>query len=167
MKTQQTSKEYFRTQSILHLAMLSSQVLFALIVLVLIATESEPAFADMNNVFLYISIAAILVCVSSASIIYKKEIEKLKQYTSLKDKMKKYQSILIVRYSLVQGTSLLITVFAFLSGLHIFIILALTLSAYMFYMRPSRKAAITDLELSQMDTAMIENDNAFISEIEK
>ena len=163
--TKQTSKEYFKTLSVLHLVLTTSLVFLGLIGSFLILSgKISNSMSNQNKIFLYMVPIFTLGGLLFSNWFYKNKLSELKANNDLNIKMTNYRGILIVRYALIEGP----TFFAFVAVLKTGNLLCLPFIGLMIlamiYWRPTRNSAIADLELSQQEVAIVENPDSIITE---
>lgn len=164
--TKQTSKEYFKTLSILHLALTSGVLFFGLIVsfLILTGTMSNNS-TDLDSIFMYLIPVLILGGLFAGNRIYKNKLAGLKESTDLKAKMTNYRSILINRYAFLEAPAFFALVAVMLTSNLLYLVFAGIMIMFMIYWRPTRNSVIADLELSQQEISVIESPDSIIAEV--
>ena len=163
----QTSKEYLKTLSILHLALTVSPVIFGLVGFYLISIGSiliDSAVLDM--VFTYIVPVFIVGGVFGSNWIYKNKLNQLKEENDFNLKMSSFRGALILRYALLEGPALFSVVVAMITSNPLFLVFTGIMVGFMFYWKPTKDTVIADLQLSQQEIIILENPDAIIAEWE-
>lgn len=163
--TTQTSNEYFRALSIVHLALTIGLVCMGLIGFYLIFSGTmSNNMTDLNMTFLYIVPIFILGGLFGSNWIYKNKLSGLKEENDLKTKMTNYRGILIIRYAFLEGPAFFAFVSALLTSNLLFLVFAGLMIIFMIYWRPTKSSVIADLELNQQEIAIVENPDSIIAE---
>lgn len=164
--TEQTSKEYFKTLSILHLALTIGVLFFGLIVsfLILTGTMSNDR-TDLDSILMYFIPILILGGLLAGNRIYKNKLVGLKESNDLKAKMTNYRSILINRYAFLEGPAFFALVAVMLTSNLFYLVFAGIMVIFMIYWRPTRNSVIADLGLNQQEISIIENPDSIIAEL--
>ena len=165
--TQQTSKQYFRTLSIMHIALIIGLVFFSLIVIYLIISRQLTGDIGLAHIFLYIVSLFTLAGLFGSNLIYKNKIAKIKTNNDLMAKMTNYRSAMIIRWAFLEGPAFLSIVAIMLSSNLIFLSFTGLIIARMIYLRPTMKTAIFDLELDQKEIAIMEDPESILIEFPK
>lgn len=160
----QTSKEYFKTLSIVHLALTIGLVLFGLVVSFLIFSGKMSIISTyLNIIFTYIVPVLILGGLWGSNWIYKSKLSRLKEEHDLKIKMENYRGILINRYAFLEAPAFFAFVAGILTGNLLFLAGAGLIILFMIYWRPTKNSIIADLELNQEEIALIDNPDSIIA----
>tara|TARA_B100000508_G_C11465884_1_gene282551 strand:- start:35104 stop:35592 length:489 start_codon:yes stop_codon:yes gene_type:complete len=153
-----TSKQYLTSLRVIHFALLLGQIIFAAITLLLGGDETNSQSGLDSNLI----IAPVLI-VSGILIGYFIEQNKLKNLdhrAPLKAKLDKYRTILITKYSLVEGAVLFSIVNYLLTSNFVFLIYALFGIAYMVFIGPSKRKLFVELKLSSDEQEKL-NDSSY------
>ena len=162
--TKQTSKEYFRTLSILHIALILGQVFFALITVFLIINKIMIGQRDLSVILAYITPIFTLISLFFSNYFYKKKLKPLQESNDLKYKMTNYRGVLVIRYALIEGPSFFSIVVTLLTSNLVFLVLPVLLIIWMIYLKPSKYRVLTDLELDENEIEIINNPDEIIAE---
>lgn len=168
MQTQpQTSKQYFTSLKIIHIAMLMGQMMMLLMFYFIVQSNGEgisPNEEGDNFAFILKAIASFLVvsCVLLSQLIPKTQLKTIRKMASLKQKLKDYRALQIVKYALLEGAAMATLVFYFITGELFFLMLVLPLVLVFFFERPSQFKTISDLELKKDDRTLIDNPDAIV-----
>ncbi|MFN4852981.1 MAG: hypothetical protein ACK5JC_01030 [Bacteroidota bacterium] len=162
--TKQTSQEYFKILSKLHLAMIIGVFFMGLIVAFLITSGTmSNDMGDLNETFLYIVSIAVLGGLYASNWIYKYKLRGLKEENDLKTKMTNYRGIFIHRYTFIVGPAYF-SIFAVLLTSNLLLLVFTGISLlFMIYWKPTKTSIINDLELNQQEISIIENPDSIIA----
>lgn len=156
-----TPKNALKTTSIIHLALIAGQVLFAVMAFV---SGKQIIFFDYknsrNDVFFYIVPLLAIVGTVVGSFLFNQQLGKFYQQAAgsgkaLSEKLKAYQSALIVRYALLEGPSLFGIVCFLITGNLFYLLISACLVITMISLRPSVNAAEAYLQLSYDETQQL------------
>ena len=147
-KSNRPSPESFlKSISIIHLALLAGQVIFAIIAY----AQSVKVFfgiSYMDDVFMYIVPLAAIFGFIAGYRIFKKQLAAIRSKNSLGEKIIAYQTALIIRYALLEGPCLL-AVWAYLNNNNLFyLMVAGLLIVYFIFLRPTMEKVENDLDLN-------------------
>jgi len=164
--TKQTSKEYFKTLLILHLALTIGLLFLGLIGFYFIFCGiMANNMTDLNAIFLYIVPIIILGGLFGSNWFYKNKLSGLKEENDLKKKMANYRGVLIARYAFLEGSAFFAYVAALLTSDILFLAFVGLMIIFMIYWRPTKRSTITDLELNQQEIAIVESPDSIIAEL--
>jgi hypothetical protein len=163
----QTSREYFRTLSIIHMALVGGLVICTLFILLLLSVFMEKEIVvDMSSVFIYIISIVVLGGIALGILLYKSRLEILIQSRNLSEKMSKYRDLLILKYVLQEGPAMLSILLSLITHNLIFLFFALLNIGLLILWRPSKSSVIRELQLKQYEVDIIENPQSIIAESE-
>jgi len=160
-----TSKQYFRTAKVIHLALVSGVVIFASVASFLMSGEElKFGYSTDTNIF-YILVGVLgLWALFGGEAIFRNQIKKAKIQPALEQKMMQYQSANIVKYAWVEGVALFSIVAAMLTLSIWFLVitgfLVLVLASY----HPSVDKAVKELDLNVDEQKRVRTQEAYISE---
>ncbi|WP_075601947.1 hypothetical protein [Saccharicrinis aurantiacus] len=160
----QNSKKFFRTLSLIHLAMLIGQVVFLVIVLNLKLTSGKVSTGALSAPFSYIVAGLTVSCIIVCKIVYAVKLKQAQSKEAITEKMAIFQSANIIRFALYEGPSLFSIVVFLLTGELYFLIFTSILLLFFIFSKPSRQKTIDVLDLNQDEIVMIYNDDAIIFE---
>ncbi len=162
----QTTKEYFKSLTILHFALLIGQVLFGIVTFYINSTNTVGFdYVIQNDIFLLVAPVLFIGGILSSTLIAKHQLKMNKAKTILKAKLGGYMSTLIIKLAILEGVSLCMLVFYYMTANLLFLLLS-GLTIVLFIMnRPTKEKAINDLELNQKERALIEDPEAIVAEI--
>ncbi len=165
-KTQLTSKNYFRSNRIIHGALVIGSLLFAMVSIFLLSREEgTPATQEGLDVFVFILPLFVLGIIMAHFIMFKKLLLKAKNMEVLTKKTLYYRSALIVSWALLNGATLFaITIYLVENDL---MYLAIGVVPWVILLRnfPSLDRAIKELELTGDERLAVNDPNAIIMEL--
>ncbi len=162
-----TSKQYFRSLTIVYFALIAGLVFFTVIAVFLNFQLSE--FAKNNNenfkqTMLIVSLIFAFSGIAVSLLIFRKKLEKVWQKNTLSDKLNEYRGALIAKYAALEVASMFAIVAFMLCGDFILIVIAVVLILYMTIQRPSKERASIHLMLTYKDQQLINDDDAIVCE---
>ena len=164
--TKQTSKDYFKTLTIVHMALVGGIVFFSFTMEFLILNGiNSTEMSELSTTFLYVVSGFVAFGFIASYLIYRKRVRDLKDESELINKMTGYRSAFIVRLALLEGPAFFTIVIVFLTGNSLFLLFAGLIVGYMIYLRPTKEAVANDLELNPDDMSRIQHPDAIIAEI--
>ena len=160
----QTSKEYFKTLSIIHAALTIGPVVFGLIIFLVVSLSHTNALNELTKIFYYVVPIITVIALLSANIFYKSKLKTFKDSDSLQNKLTTYRGLLIMRYASAEGASFFAVVAAFITETPFFLIFVGLLLLLMIYWRPTRESLKADLQLSVQEVSAIDDPDAVVIE---
>ena len=142
-----TPAKYLKINTVIHLALISGVTLFSVIAFALIENR-ELRWNDTDDIFFFIVPIAAISGIILGNILYKKGLESLVDKNSLKEKLTGFQTVLIIKYALLEGPSLIGVVAFFSTGNLLYLLISGVLIIYFFLQRPSKEKIMNDLDLS-------------------
>ena len=164
MKTTSTSRQYFLTLNLTYLMQAFAVVAFGSVVAFLIIRNSQPPVGDTRSWIWMISVVLISGVVT-AYFMFRFLIGKIKSSMRLQEKMPRYARAVLVRSSLLQVPGLGAGIAAFVTNNLHFLALSLLVFLVFVFLRPTKNTIANDLKLTPKERAMLDNDDAVISEV--
>lgn len=156
MTTQkQTSKEYFRSITIIYFGLLIGQVAFSAITLYLNLGLMYQPDDSLRDVFIYVVPILVVNGFVTGHLIYKNRLKKIKSYNILTSKMGEYRGAMIIRLAMLEGASLFSIIVYLLTADLIFIAMSGLIIAYFIKLRPTIDKISMDLELDSTEKLKI------------
>jgi len=157
-------REYFKMLLILHIALIVGQLTFAVIVVFFVEFGGfEPSYTESRNLFLIIAALVTVIGVFISNMLYKKNIELIKNMKELKQKFSKYKMIYIIKYILLEAPSTIAIIFYLLTGDILFLAFTIAIIFIGLNSKPNKEKIISKLELSDDEKKEMENENTIIS----
>jgi hypothetical protein len=118
--------------------------------------------SGLAKLLVYLVPGLVVVGIVASNVIFVIRMNVLKESTDLKLKMMGYRLSLIVRYMLLEGSALFALAAVFMTNNINYIVYAVLLVIMLVLKRPTRKSAITDMQLNQQEIAMLEDPESII-----
>ena len=153
-----TSKQYFRTLTIIFYALIVGQIM--MIAVAFISPYLYEKIITDTKEQMYITLGVSFICVFGFSVgraIFKNKLKRLSQQEDLAEKMHKYMSLNITKYAIFEGCSFCAAIAALLTGETILLTFSILMLMLVFIDRPSNYKAIKDLQLSAEEGQKIQN----------
>jgi hypothetical protein len=159
----QSSKEYFKFISIIHLAMMLGVILFGIVVYIFIADFQNPdTQSELAKLLVYIVPGSVIAGIIASNIIFRLKLNAIIGSGDLKVKMAVYRESLIIRYILLEGPALFALVAIYMTNNSNFMVYAGLLVVLLAMKRPTIKSAIADLALDQQEIVTLENPESIL-----
>jgi hypothetical protein len=160
-----TSKQYFTTLTVLHGALLMVQVIFAAVAYYLVSTGQFPVSQDLEGLLKIVAVVALGVGIGTSIFISKALLSSTRKKVALKDKLKDYQRVLLIKWALLEAPSMFCIVGFLLTGSYFILgLVGPVLILFVLY-RPTPAGAVMDLELISSEKSLVENPNSLVTEI--
>jgi len=162
----QTSKAYFKFLTIIYFALITGQLIFGLFAYYLnsnnITVTSNP---ELREIFLYVVPMLFLFSMLAGYLIFRFRIRMIKARTTLVEKLTQYRSLVIVRYALLEGSSLFSIVAYLVTGDLLFLTFSGFIILFFISIRPTRERAETELRLNSSEMATINDPEAYVADL--
>jgi len=159
----QTTKEFFRLASIIHLALVLGIVLFGSVVYFFIVDYQQvDTQSEFAKLLVYLVPGLVIGGIIASNLVYRIKLNEVRFIGDLKTKMLGYQSALIVRYMLLDGPALFALVAIFITNNTNYMVYAGLMVVLLVLKRPTRKSAVMDLDLDQQEIALLEDPDSIL-----
>lgn len=161
-----TPKIYFTTINILFLALMAGQVVFAGVLFFLSQTQKrvELITPEIHQTLLWIVPAVAVAGITLGWVVFNSKLKSLWHKDNLAEKLKGYQTAMVVRLAIMEGPSLLALILFYITGDYTFLgVSAFIILAFLFN-KPSRPAIIRHLQLHDDERMLLEDQEAFLYE---
>lgn len=146
--TELTPNKYLASLSLIHLALLIGQVLFAAVAF-FINENRRLDLSDTDNKFFFIIPLLAIGSYFAGNFLFRQNINTIaNNNNSLKEKLNSYQVALIIKLALLEGPALFGVVAFLLSGNLYFLLISGLLIGYFFIQKPSKEKIIDELKLN-------------------
>lgn len=161
-----TPKIYFKTVNLLFLALVAGQVVFALILFFLNKTQGKIAFItpEIHQTLVWIAPALAVTGIALGWLVFNTKLKSLQQKSNLAEKLKGYQSAMIIRFAFMEGPSLVALVFFYITGDYIFLAVSAFIILAFLFNRPSKSLISRHLQLHDDERLLLEDPEAFLYE---
>jgi hypothetical protein len=166
MKQPITAKQYFFTLNLTYYLQAFSVAIFSCVVVFLISQRTD---APTENVKMWHYIVPTLTIISLiiAYFVFKMMVDNIKPSQPLREKMPVYGRAILVRSALLELPGFLAAIAAYLSAQNYFIGASVMIFVIFLILRPTKNGIANDLKLSQKERALLDDDTAIISEVNK
>jgi hypothetical protein len=139
-------KPFIKTLAIIHASLCIGLVFFA--GLVFVQNEKFSATTNSNDVFIYLVPIIAMAGYFGSKYCYQNLIRKLPKEDSLIKKMQGYQMANMVKFALLEGPAFLALGICYINGNALHLVIALFLTVYLFFQRPTLEKLKSELPLS-------------------
>jgi hypothetical protein len=146
---------FIKTTTIIHLGLLIGQVLFGTVVFF----SAQNPVVDLhpgNDVIFYVAPLMIIAAMFVGSLLYKQQIKKSAEKTTVKEKLGVYQAALIMRCAASEGASFFCIAYTLITANLFYLILAGVNIIYFISIRPTREKIEEALNLDYNEKAVID-----------
>jgi hypothetical protein len=166
MKKQITSKQYFKTLTIVYWAQAFSLLLFSFVIYFLILGGDRSTAPSSEAGWSFALPLVLLIALASSYFLFRYMVKAIDPKLRLQEKMPKYASAILIRSALVELPGLFAAIVAYMTFEVYYLGGSLMMVFVFFVLRPSKKTVAEDLQLSQKERAAIEMDDAIVSEVQ-
>jgi len=162
-RKEQTSNEYFKLLTGIHVALLLGQLLFLVVCFVLI--DNEELYFDFNVANIHILLVPFLMFsgIVASHFLGKQKDKTSSAKSNLHEKLFSYRTSLIVKLALVEGPNLFAIVAFLISDNFLFAVYAGIGIIYFFSMRPTKMKTIKELELNKLEQEKINEPSIIVT----
>ncbi len=165
-KRKLSSGSYFRTLMILFGAMLVSQVAMAGVFVYLTISQEIAEDPEMMSVMVYVVPVMACSMIGLSFVIFSKMVNAAADKSSLSDKLRGFQTAMIMRMALLEGPAILAATAIFLTG-SIYFLVVNAVSVLMFAMMIPRKEKVIELlRLTSPEINLVNDPDATVMEYE-
>jgi len=158
---QQSTKEFFKLASFIHLGLVMGVVLFGMVVYFFLADfQHVDTTSEFAKLLVYLVPGLVVVGIVASDMMYRFRLNAVKEREDLKIRMQGYRESLIIRYMLLEAPAMFALVAVFITNNSNFIVYAGLMVVLMALKRPTLRSAIIDLELDQQEIALLEDPNS-------
>ncbi len=167
-KTKQNFKQYQKSSTIIHAALLMGQVFFASFVIFLNQTQGPLAEDEvLRTTFMIMIPLFFLGTFSIGKIVAGNKLKLARKKAELKVKMEDYRSINIIRYAMLEGTAFFAIITFMLTGEMLLLAFAGMIMLLFAINFPSKEKLVRELELNRAEQAILEDPIAIVAEVAK
>ncbi|MBO6515608.1 MAG: hypothetical protein JJ975_03565 [Bacteroidia bacterium] len=150
-------KKYLNRLMIIHGTLFVGQIIFA-VVLYLQSTKSGLVVEGFLESNFELVVAVVLVGSLIASfVISNQRLRVARNLSNLQDKLRSYQSTMIIKWALMEAASLWALIAFFLTNRMLFLGFSILVIATFGLVRPTKRRLYTELHLSQSDRDLLSN----------
>jgi len=161
-----TSSQYFRLLMLIFGVMLLAQIGTGVVFFFLRSTQEVVMQNNtaLGEIFQYLIPILILMPVLGW-LLSKNTLKKLKESDSLSDKLRAYQSVLLVKYAFFEGASLSSLIAYFMTGKNLYLGVAAGLVLVFLSQIPTQKRLFDEVPLSLTDESKLKDPDAEVAEM--
>lgn len=148
-------KKLLRTLSLIHTALLMVLVAFGLFTY--FQNGSFTAGMNRQNLFIYIVPVVAAAGYFLSQFLFRKQLETIQREEDLHDKLNKYQSVSLIKYTLLEVPGFLSLIAYYLSGNALYLVIAIALIFYLFVQRPTADKMKKNLPLTLEEQKQFDN----------
>lgn len=162
-----TSRQYFKLLSLIYGVMLVAQVGTGTVFFVLRSTQADVMHDDaqLAEIFQYIVPCAAVLLPLVGWVLSKRTLRNITEREPLSDKLRKYQSNLLVKYAFFEAPTLLALVAYFLTGKQGFLGAAVALVLWFLSQVPTKSRVLSDIPLLPPEESKLNDPEAEVAEM--
>lgn len=142
-----TPKSMLRTISIIHIALIMGVISFTAILVLPFESFEGEFVSEESNIMLIINSIQAMFAYLVGNMLFRMQINKASE-KPLKEKLMAYQTGLIIRMALLEGTALTSAVFYSNTNNPVFLVISGLVMVYFFLLRPTHSKIEYELNLS-------------------
>ena len=152
-----TSKSVLTGLNIIYFSLITMMGLFALVVLYITASGDITPDPDMTLLLRYVLFALLPIGLGAGYFIFKQWMLAIKPTLSLREKLMKYQTAVLIRSGCFEMPGLFGAVAAMITGDISFLLFTAIVIVLFLLLRPTIYTITTDMSLSQKERNILEN----------
>lgn len=150
----------------LFVAMVSSQLMFSVTILLLKLSGDIPAPEELDTMWIYLLIASASIGLISSNFVVNGLIMRARSKATLAEKLRAYQTASLIRYALLEVPSMIGIVGFYLTGMYWFFTFTAVALAFFLLVIPSRAKVCEVLQLSHDEITLLNDPKAVVMEYE-
>jgi len=152
-----TSKSVLTGLNMIYFSLITMMGLFALVVLYITASGDITPDPDMTLLLRYVLFALLPMGLCAGYFIFKQWMQAIKPTLSLREKLMKYQTAVLIRSGCFEMPGLFGAVAAMITGDISFLLFTAIVIVLFLLLRPTIYTITTDMGLSQKERNLLEN----------
>ena len=162
-----TSRQYFKLLLLIYGVMLVGQVGTGAVFYFLRSTQAEVMHdeAQLAGIFQYVVPGAALLLPLAGWFLSKNALKNITEREPLSDKLRKYQSNLLLKYAFFEGPTLLALVAYFLTGNKVFLGAAVALVIWFLFQVPNKDRVFSEIPLLPSEESKLNDPEAEVAEL--
>ncbi len=152
-----TSKSVLTGLNMIYFSLITMMGLFALVVLYITASGDITPDPDMTLLLRYVLFALLPMGLGAGYFIFKQWMQAIKPTLSLREKLMKYQTAVLIRSGCFEMPGLFGAVAAMITGDISFLLFTAIVIVLFLLLRPTIYTITTDMGLSQKERNLLEN----------
>lgn len=152
-----TSKSTLSALNLIYYSLIMMMTLLGAVVVFLNASEGITPNGELTQTLRYALIGLLPLGLGAGYFIFKQFIKSVNPSLSLHEKLMKYQTAVIIRSACFEMPGLVGAVAALITGDNSFLLFTAMVIVFFFILRPSVYTITSDLNLTQVERAILEN----------
>lgn len=152
-----TSKSVLTALNMIYFSLITMMGLFALVVLYITASGDITPDPELTLIFRYVLFALLPIGLGAGYYIFKQWMQAITPTLSLREKLVKYQTAILIRSGCFEMPGLFGAVAALITGDISFLLFTAIVIVLFLLLRPSIYTITTDMNLTQRERTMLEN----------
>lgn len=158
-----TSKAYFKGLNTLHLALISGQVIFGLVVYYLLKPNAPGAVSDRAIFWFQILVPAVAaIAVFLGLLIFRNSLLSIRENPDLSSRLNAYRSSSLLMWAIMEVGTLFAIVAAYITDIQWFLYFAAGVIVIFLFLRPTKNKAVRDLDLSSGEKSVLHDPGAIV-----
>ena len=155
------SQDYFTLLNLIYFSLVAGLIIFMAVVVIL-NSRQDPADFQPVGVFIYLVPVSSILAILASIYIPKFKLPEIESKKDLKEKLSYYQSLLIIKWALLEGGAIVALVSFMLTGYFMLGGFALLLILYLIFQKPTRYKLLQDINLTDEERNRIVDSNGII-----
>jgi hypothetical protein len=152
-----TSKSVLTALNMIYFSLITMMGLFALVVLYITASGEITPDPELTLIFRYVLFALLPIGLGAGYYIFKQWMQAITPTLSLREKLVKYQTAILIRSGCFEMPGLFGAVAALITGDISFLLFTAIVIVLFLLLRPSIYTITTDMNLTQRERTLLEN----------
>jgi len=161
---QQSKPSDIKALSILHIALLIGQLLFAIIAFVITymgKSQSDSSLKSYPAQIILLCIGIGIAGYLAGNVLFRKKLEQINgDFKSLSERFNDYRAACITRWALAQFATLFCIILFFVSRINLLLVVVIALILLFFTTRPTLEKAASDLNVSGAEIEQMNADSS-------
>ena len=158
-----TSKQYLFQLKLIYGAQAFFMFVFGAVAFV-VSQSAQPQEESFSRLLLYILVAVVITSLTAAHFVFNLMVQRISNTLTLKSKLQKYLTALLVRSALLEFPGLFGSVVSILTGTQLPLMAVLFILIVFFLLRPSSGQISQDLHLSPPEKRILEEPGSTLGE---
>ena len=163
MPNQLTSKQYLFQLNLIYGAQAFFMLVFGVVAFV-ISQSTQPSEESFTGLLIYILVAVVITSLTGAYFLFNLMVHRISKDLTLKIKLQKYLTALLMRSALLECPGLFASVVTILTGSQLPLMAVVFILLVFLLFRPSTVQIIQDLNLSPAERGMLEDPRSTLGE---
>ncbi|MCU0342198.1 MAG: hypothetical protein MUF28_00070 [Ignavibacterium sp.] len=146
-----TIKNFFKTLDAVFFALLSGQIIYFIVGLLIVQSGNITGFGGLNTIFMFITPVVVLTSIFASKFIYNKQVTEFDKSLSLENKMASFRIANIIKLALLEGANIITVSIMIITANYFFAALFVVVIVLVFFNKPSKEKFIIEYEISADD----------------